>query len=142
MADEPAGTRDQVGSQEDGGTPALEWIAAGVGLIVTLALFGVIGKEALEGPDRRPPDLVTPVERTTPVTESWVVEVVVANRSPATAAQVVVEGNLLQNGEVTATGKATFDYVPGHSEVHGGLILSEDPSAGELRLRALGYAKP
>ena len=64
------------------------------------------------------------------------------NPSPATAAQVVVAGEPPRGGEVMAAGRASFDYVPGHSEERGGLFPGQDPAIGGLRRRSLGHARP
>src|SRR5688572_20269589 len=102
MADQATTETDQ----EGGGTPALEWVAAGVGLVVTLFMLGFIGWQAIQGSDRLPPDIAVQVERIMPVANGWVVEIVVANQSPATAAQVVVEGDLLRGEDAVVTAQA------------------------------------
>ena len=37
---------DQQDKRQDSGTPALEWIAAGIGLVLTVAMLGFIGWQA------------------------------------------------------------------------------------------------
>ena len=64
------------------------------------------------------------------------------NLSPATAAAVQIEGELVEGERVLATSQVTLDYVPGNSERRGGLFFRENPQAYDLEIRALGYAKP
>ena len=42
----------------------------------------------------------------------------------------------------TETSEAVLDYVPARSSREGGLWFSGDPRAGQLTLRATGYAEP
>lgn len=116
--------------------PALEWIAAALGLLVLLGLMAVLIREAVTSGFDDMPRLSARVEAVTPVADHYVVQIVVANASGQTAAAVQVEGKL---GDETAS--ATLDYVPGHSEAKGGLLLKSDPRAG-LELSVVGYELP
>lgn len=122
--------------------PALEWIAATVGLAMTLGMFGVIGWGALKGNGERPPAVEAVVERITPVAAGYVVEVALRNHSPSTAAAVEIEGELMNDGAAVETSNATVDYVPGESVRRAGLFFTEDPGRHELEVRAIGYAEP
>lgn len=122
--------------------PLLEWIAALLGLIITLGLIGFIGWEALKTPDDSPPSIEIIAERVTRVTGGYVVEIVAINRGPATAAGVEVEGRLKSDAAEPVTSRLTLDYVPGHSHQRGGLFFDKDPRLGQLELRAVGYARP
>jgi len=123
--------------------PLLEWIAAGIGLVLTLGILTVIGREALSGEAERPPAVEVRAERVVPVaTGGFVVEVAATNRSAATAALVGIEGRLRSGDSAVETSSVTFDYVPGHATRRGGLFFREDPRAHSLELRALGYQAP
>lgn len=132
--------RDQ--EQDGGSAPALEWIAAALGLLLTLGMLGFIGWNALRDTGTSPPAIEVRVTGIVPAANGYVVEVAAENRSPATAAAVQIEGELKQNGRSIATSQTTLDYVPGHSERHGGLFFQLDPRAHQLEVRALGYARP
>lgn len=132
---------EQDGRQDDG-TPVLEWISAAVGLVLTLAMLGFIGWQAWTSTGREPPAIELRIQQILPAGDGWVVEFAAVNRSPATAAAVRIEGALTEGARLVATGEATLDYVPGHSERRGGLFFREDPRAHALDLRALGYARP
>ena len=117
--------------------PLLEWVAAGLGAAVALALIGVIGWSALnEHPDELPRLSVAagPLE---PAGERRTVRFTVRNASGRTAKQVQVEGTF---GEQTAA--ATLDYVPGRSEEHGALLFDAEPGGGTVELRITGYQLP
>lgn len=116
--------------------PALEWIAAALGLIIVLAVVGVLLIEIRQGGTDDVPRLEARVEAVTAVPGGHVARIVVANAAGQTAAAVQVEGKL---GEETAS--ATVDYVPGHSEARGGLMFKGDPREG-VDLAVLGYELP
>ena len=123
-------------------TPALEWIAAGIGLLLTLAILGTIGWEMIAGRGDRPPAIEARVERIVPTGSGYVAEIALRNGSPATAAAVQVEGELTKPGGEVVTSSVTLDYVPGESTRHAGLFFKDDPHAGRLEVRTLGYAEP
>jgi uncharacterized protein (TIGR02588 family) len=123
-------------------TPLLEWIAGGIGAVLTLALLGFLGWEAWTTPGDAPPEVTVRLEEVMPAGDGFVARIAAVNGSPATAAAVEVEGTLSRGGEEVERAQATLDYVPGHSETRGGLFFAEDPREGDLRLRALGYQAP
>lgn len=129
-------------TQKQGGTPALEWISAVVGLCLTLAMLGFIGWQAWQSNGQEPPAIKVHTQRILPAAGGFVVEFAAMNVSPATAAAVQIEGELVEGERVVATSQVTLDYVPGNSERQGGLFFRENPQAYGLEIRALGYARP
>ncbi|MDO9335692.1 MAG: hypothetical protein Q7T61_04775 [Caulobacter sp.] len=123
------------------GTPLLEWIAGGFGLVLVLLTVGVIGQEALFG-DPSPPAVTVEARAVHAVKGGWLVEIEAINSGGSPAAQVAVEGELVLPGQAPETAEANFDYVPDHSRRTGGLFFSHDPRGAQLSLRAKGYAKP
>ena len=122
--------------------PLLEWIAAGLGLVLTLALLAVIGREAVAGETNEPPAIDVRAASIRKLPSGYLVEVVASNRSGGTGAAVRIEGVLKSGSAAVETSDVTFDYVPGHAERKGGLFFREDPRLHELELRALGYQTP
>lgn len=116
--------------------PLLEWIASAIGLLLTLGVMIVIGRDAFNGSADMAPDIAVSVVRVQPASAGWLIEFEAANRSPVTAAQVTVEG-ALPGGE---TSTATIDYIPGRSARSGGLFFTAKPDGATLR--ALGYQDP
>lgn len=124
------------GSSRKDPIPALEWIAAALGLLVFLALLIVLVREALTGGDDDVPRLSVRIEAVARMPGGHVVQFIVANAAGQTAAAVQIEGKL---GDETAS--ATIDYVPGHSEAKGGLMFKADPTA-RAELAVIGYQLP
>jgi uncharacterized protein (TIGR02588 family) len=122
--------------------PLLEWIAAGLGLVLTLGVLGVIGREAIAGDAEEPPAIEVRAVSVRPLASGFRVEVVAANRAGGTGAAVAIEGELMSGETSVETSDFTFDYVPGHAERRGGLFFKEDPRKHRLELRALGYQQP
>ena len=122
--------------------PLLECVSAGIGLVLTLAIVALIGREALNGETAQPPAIEVVAGRVTPIQAGFVVEVTALNRSGGTAAGVEVEGALMSGTDEVETSGLTFDYVPGHAQRRGGLFFTQDPRRHRLQLRALGYQAP
>jgi uncharacterized protein (TIGR02588 family) len=139
MSEAQAGRRAE--AQEER-TPALEWIAGGVGAVLTLAMIGFLGWEAYQSPADAPPAVEVSLRDIVPAGEGFVAEIAAVNHSPETAAAVDVEGVLRRDGREVERSQVTLDYVPGDSERRGGLFFSQDPRDYDLELRALGYAEP
>ena len=81
--------------------------------------------------------------RAAKVTETpygYVVDVVASNTGGETAAQVVIEGELI--GGSPEWREATIDYLPAGSERRAGLVFGADPRTHGLKLRAKGFVEP
>ncbi len=130
------------GKKKPAGTPLLEWIAAGVGLLLTLGLLAVIGREALSGETERLPSIQVAVLRVAPAAAGFVVEIEARNGSGGNAAAVEIEGAVKDGAAILETSGFTFDYVPGHSRRRGGLFFREDPRRHQFEVRALGFQTP
>lgn len=125
------------GKRKPVSTPALEAIAAALGLAAILFVGGMIGREALTGEPAQLPSLEVRATRVVPNAAGYVVEFEVTNRASGTAAAVQVEGAL--NEEMSS---ATLDYVAGNASAKGGLFFRNDPREQKLELRALGFQTP
>lgn len=123
-------------------TPLLEWFAAGLGLLLTLGMLGIIGLEALRGDTSQLPAIEVRATRVLPVPSGFVVEIQAINRSGGTAAAVQIEGTLKSGETVIETSSLSLDYVPGHAERKGGLFFASDPRRHRLEIRPLGYQAP
>lgn len=119
-----------------------EWVAGGIGLLLTLALVGFIGWEAFTRTERAPPQVEIRLEEIRPVGQGYVVKIVAHNATGETAQAVEIEGTLMQGGREVEKSTVTLDYVPGGSSAHAGLYFTRNPASGQLQLRALGYARP
>ena len=131
-----------VQQEKRAGTPLLEWVASGIGLLLTLGMLAVIGREALSREAEQLPAIDVAIQRILPAGSGFVVEFEAVNRSGGTAAAVEIEGELKSGGTSIETSSATLDYVPGHSRRSGGLLFSEDPRRHRIEVRALGFQTP
>jgi uncharacterized protein (TIGR02588 family) len=118
-------------------TSALEWVAAGLGLLAILFVGAVIGREALTAEAAQLPALEVRATRIVPNAAGFVVEFEVVNRASGTAAAVEIEGKV-----GAETSNATLDYVAGNASAKGGLFFRQDPRGQKLELRALGFQTP
>ena len=123
-------------------TPALEWIAAAVGLVMTLGILGSMGWEAMTGGGGGPAAIEARVERIVPTSAGYVAEIALRNDSPTSAAAVQIEGELTKADGTVATSQATVDYVPGESTRRAVLSFTDDPRRARLEVRVLGFAEP
>jgi uncharacterized protein (TIGR02588 family) len=122
-------------------TPLLEWLASGIGLVLTLGILGFIGWQAFDDAGA-PPAIAVEVTRVAPVEGGYRVEFRARNAAGSTASQVEIEGKLAGDGEEAETGHVVFDYIPSHSVRKGGMFFTREPRPEQLSLRALGFAKP
>lgn len=120
----------------------LEWVAAATGLLLTLAVLGLIVVEIVTGNDRAPPSVMVEVDSIARSPAGYIVEVRAVNGSEATAATVQIEGRLKVGEATVEQSQATIDFVPGFSERRAGLLFTRDPRLHELEVRATGYARP
>ena len=127
--------------QREERTPLLEWLAAGLGLILALGVLGFVGYHAIWGADS-PPQVTVEVQPVRPFEGGYRVEIRAVNLGGSTAAQVRIEGELRENGRVVATGGTLFSFVPPASERQGGLFFRRDPRELRLDVRAAGYTRP
>jgi uncharacterized protein (TIGR02588 family) len=121
-------------------TPPVEWIAAGLGLALTVGVIGASIFEAVTADDG-PPALAIRAERVTRGPSGYVVEIEVRNSSVRTAADVEIAGRL-EAGSASEERRARFSYVPGRGAVRGGLGFAADPRKGRLSFAVIGYADP
>ncbi|GEO14077.1 hypothetical protein [Microvirga aerophila] len=135
-------TADRDGTQQKANhTPWLEWVASGIGLLLTLGIFGSIGWQAFDDAGA-PPAIAVDVTRVVPVEGGYRVEFRARNSTGSTASQVEIEGKLAGDGAEAEIGHVVFDYIPGHSERKGGMFFTREPRQESLALRALGFADP
>jgi uncharacterized protein (TIGR02588 family) len=120
----------------------LEWVTAGVGLILLLAVIGVILADALGGRQEAPPAITVARLASTPSAGGWVVEFEARNAGQQAAAEVQVVGVLTTGQGEPERRSATVDYLPGGGAARGGLLFRNDPAGGVLELTAEGYRQP
>lgn len=115
--------------------PPLEWVAAGVGLVLAGSAIGLTAWDAMFGV-KGPPAIEVRLKHVTPTPHGYVAEIEAFNRGGAPAAQVQIEG-VVAGGDPSSM---TIDYIPEQSRASGGLIFEQDPRVGVLKLRAKGFS--
>jgi uncharacterized protein (TIGR02588 family) len=121
--------------------PLLEWIVGGLGALLVGAAIAYLVSNSLTR-DRTPPDLRLEAERVLDLGDGYLVQFRAFNEGGSAAAEVTVEGELVAPDGTAEVSEAVLDYLPPRSGREGGLLFESDPRAGELSLRARGYAKP
>ncbi len=139
MARKPAAARNTAASAP-GPRPLLEWIVAGLGLIVTAAVLIMLTRDAVA--PAAPPALSARVAAVAAAGGGFEVEVEVANRGRQTAAAVAVEGVLTPPAGAPETATASLDYAPGRGAGTVTLTFREDPRRGRLELTVRGWSEP
>lgn len=122
-------------------TPIAEWVAAALGLVLTLAVLGYTIWEGATA-DHGPPRLSVAHEPAQATAGGYVLPIVVRNASHATAAEVDVVVTLVPPGQAIEERRLHFAYVPGRGEARGGVAVHADPSMAKVDLRVDGYAEP
>lgn len=118
-----------------------EWLVGLLSAGLIVFLIGWLGwKAASEVAE--PPELSIKTTTMEPAGNAFRVTFDIENGANTTASSVTVRGELLRDGEVVETGDITFDYVPAESTASGAILFVNDPSAAEVRLRAVGWADP
>jgi uncharacterized protein (TIGR02588 family) len=114
--------------------PALEWLSAGIGLVLASTAIGLTAWDALFGVEG-PPVIEVKIRTVTPTPHGYVVQVEAFNRGGEPAAQVQIEGVM-----ASERSSLVLDYIPEQSHASGGLVFKSDPRAQSLDLRATGFA--
>lgn len=122
--------------------PLLEWVSAGVGLVIAVGFFGLLAVEALRQRDGIPPVLHVDPVALTRADGHYFLQLEVSNRSHITGAGVQVEGTLKQGGSDVETSTTTVSFVPGESRRRAGLVFTRDPREHSIELRVTGYEHP
>jgi uncharacterized protein (TIGR02588 family) len=105
-----------------------------ISMVVTLLLAG--------RREQTPPRFALTIESVAAAGADFLVQFSIRNEGHKTAAQVIVEGELDRGEGPPETSSVTFDYVPGGSVRHGGVLFRHDPRSGQLILRPLGFREP
>lgn len=119
----------------------LEWIVAGIGLILVVGTVGFMLYQSFTAKDT-PPSFKTEVERIDKVNSGYVVIFKTVNEGEQTASGVEIEGELKRGEESVETSSVTIDYAPSKSEIKGGLFFKKDPREFQIEINAKGYTEP
>lgn len=127
--------------QKQSGTSVWEWVIAGISTLLVLGAIGLMVHDAMT-PSGGPPQITLSVDTIVEAGHGYDVQFQARNSSSATAAALLVEGELRSDTGHVETSQATIDYVPAGATRRGGLFFSEDPRLHTLQLRPKGYDRP
>lgn len=119
----------------------VEWIAAGIGAALYIFSFSYILYSAVVY-EAIPPSLTIRENEIISAEPGYLVKITAVNNGTMTAEGVIIEGMLIEGTSVVERSETTLDYVPGRSEISGGMFFKNDPHKYRLSLRALGYEEP
>ena len=122
-------------------TSPLEWVVAGLSLLLVLGVAGFLLRDAFSNPPS-PPRITCEVDSVVRAGRGWLVEFRAHHRGRTTAAGVEVEGEIVGDTGSVETSAVTIDYVPAQGNTGAGLYFSEDPRRHRLELRPKGYDRP
>lgn len=115
----------------------LRIVMAAIGACAVVLMLGVFVLETVRSGSATP-DVTLSVAGIERAGDGWIVRVRAHNSGKATAAQLTIEGRLV-NGETSAL---TLDYLPDGSSRSGGLVFRSRPAEENLSLRVTGYRDP
>lgn len=123
-------------------TPALEWLAAGIGFILVASTIGYLIYSAVTQGDS-PPNLSVENYTISKSGNDYLVQFTLSNSGENNAAEITVEGKITEGEKDLETSAVTIDYAPAHSTREGGLIFKHEPVKDKnFEIRAVGYKKP
>jgi len=122
-------------------TSAAEWIVAAVSALLVLGVIGFLLYEGVASP-KKPPDVTIEVDSVQQAGPGFVALLRARNDGDNTAADVIIEGELMADGKPVEKSETMIDYVPAGGQQRAGLYFTRDPRSLELRLRAHGYRDP
>ena len=118
-----------------------EELLGGVGLVLVISIISYLLYQSSQ--PNQPPTLMIEAERIVAQEKGYLVQIRVTNQGDKTASSAMVEGTLVDaGGNTVESSDITFDYVPPHSQRHGGLIFQANPGEYQLELQSRGYVEP
>jgi uncharacterized protein (TIGR02588 family) len=122
-------------------TSTAEWIVAAVSALLVLGVIGFLVYDGVRSADT-PPDVTIELDSIQPAGPGYLVLFRARNGGRSTAADVIIEGELMADSGRVEASETTIDYVPPGGLERGGLYFTRDPRRLKLRLRAQGYRDP
>lgn len=119
----------------------IEWTVAALGMVLLSGALGVIIYRAITQ-ESTPPALSVIVESIAPSAAGYHVAFKVHNYGSQTAAAVVIEAELIENGKSVEKSTSALAYSPANSVRRGGMYFQRDPNLFTLNIRALGFEHP
>lgn len=115
---------------------ALEWISAGLGLVVVVSAIGVLAWQGIAGGNAPPEVSVRPIA-VAPSGDVWRLDLEATNAGERTAEDVTIHA---VSG--TESADVTLDYLPGHGRREVSVLFHVRPDPQAVELRVSGWVDP
>jgi uncharacterized protein (TIGR02588 family) len=119
----------------------LEWSVFGVSLVLVVATFGYLVREAITARES-PPDVVVALGKPVSGSDGIMVPVSVTNRGGRTAEDVRIGVTLERGNARPEESVLLMPYLPRESTREGWVIFRGDPRTGTLRVSGVGFQTP
>jgi uncharacterized protein (TIGR02588 family) len=120
--------------------PVSEYIIAGIGFILIVAVLVFLGWEAITGTGS-PPRIVTSLEKMTVLSPGYIAHVSVRNMGEQTASHLRLRAQLT-TGDTAEDHELLVDYLPPNSIRMIGVYFKNEPTAANLEIVPLSYQEP
>jgi uncharacterized protein (TIGR02588 family) len=124
------------------GTPLLERLLGGLGLLVVLGILGALLRETWVEPEDPLPHLRLSVERVEPDAGGWLMIIAVRNEGRSAAEAATIEAALRVGGAELERHLVQVDEIAPHGEQRVGVRFTRDPASAEILLEAGGFTLP
>lgn len=138
-----AGGGDQTPSSHRGGRSMAEWTTLGISLAILFGIAGLVTYLYLAGGAQ--PPIITAEPKLDELRHdrgAYYLPVEVINQGDETAEGVRVEAELVSESGPPETAEFTLLFLAGGERAHGTAVFSEDPSKGDLTVRAISFVTP
>ena len=119
----------------------LEWTVFAVSLVVVVGTTGYLVHDGVTAEDA-PPTIAIQFGEPQQLGDQFTVPVTVINRVGRTAERVGIEAVLERSGVEIEHASFEISLLPRRGSREGSVIFRNDPRAGELKARILGYERP
>ena len=134
---------DHGGSNNGGDRSTAEWTTLGISITIVLGILGLITYLYISGGGERPNIAVdAKFEELRSEPSGYYLPVEVINEGDRTAEDVRVEVELDSSNGQPETSEISVMFLAGGERMTGTFIFEEDPTQGELTIRAISYRDP
>lgn len=124
------------------GTPPIERVLAGIGLVLLLAVVVVLLHEALTQPPDPLPRIRLALDRVAASGDGWLAVVRVHNDGEAAAVDITLSAALDRPEGSAEALETDLAELPPHAERRVAFHFESEPTAAGLRLRVVGFTLP
>jgi uncharacterized protein (TIGR02588 family) len=112
--------------EKEKSTPLLEIVVSIIGFLIVFGVVAYLLYQAVLG-EETPPNIRIELLTTLPVENGYLVKLNVTNLGTESAASLLIEGTLTENGEEIETGEGTIDYIAGGRTIRSACSSPKTP---------------